>query len=201
VESALRKLNPRAEILPTTHSDVPLDHVLGTNLFDFDMAAENPGWLVEMRGEHVPETEEYGVGSFVYRARRPFHPERLHTLLRKKWTGVLRSKGVFWLASMPQVMMLWSQAGKFRNWNEAGYWWADVPRERWPDDPFLRQEAERVWDDRTGDRRQEIVFIGIDMPQKALTQALDACLMTDQELMMGPASWQDDPFAPEPLVA
>ncbi|MEM1128111.1 MAG: zinc metallochaperone GTPase ZigA [Bacteroidota bacterium] len=195
IEGALHKLNPRAEILPTNYSDVPLGKVLDTGHFDFDVAAENPGWLVEMRGEHLPETEEYGVSSFVYRTRRPFHPERIHAFFRKKWTGVLRSKGVFWVGSIPREMLIWSQAGKFRNWQQAGYWWADVPRERWPEDPFLRAEAERVWHEATGDRRQEIVFIGIDMPQETLTAALDACLMTDEELMAGPTAWGADPFS------
>ncbi len=195
IETALRRLNPRADLLPATYSEVPLDKVLGTGQFDFDVAAENPGWLVEMRGEHTPETEEYGVGSFVYRARRPFHPERLYDFFRQKWTGTLRSKGVFWVASLPQAMMLWSQAGKFRNWQQVGYWWADVPRERWPDDPFLRAEAERVWHDQTGDRRQEVVFIGIEMNEKRICAQLDHCLMTDSELLAGPAAWDADPFA------
>ncbi len=195
VEGALSKLNPHAEIMATTYSDIPLDKVLGTGRFDFDVAADNPGWLVEMRGEHTPETEEYGVTSFVYRARRPFHPERLHVFLQKKWPGVLRSKGVFWVGSLPQAMLIWSQAGKFRNWHQAGSWWADVPEERWPDDPFLRAETARVWHDVTGDRRQEVVFIGIDMPQDALEEALDACLLMDDELLAGPSTWNDDLFS------
>ena len=195
VEGALRKLNPYAEIMATTYSDVPLDKVLGTGRFDFDVAAENPGWLVEMRGEHTPETEEYGVTSFVYRARRPFHPARLQVFLQKKWPGVLRSKGVFWVGSLPQTMLIWSQAGKFRNWQQAGSWWADVPVERWPDDPYLRAETARVWHDVTGDRRQEVVFIGIDMPQDALEDALDACLLTDNELLEGPIAWNDGLFS------
>ncbi|MEM6336535.1 MAG: GTP-binding protein, partial [Bacteroidota bacterium] len=195
VEGALRKLNPRAEILPTSYSDVALQDVLNTGLFDFEVAADSPGWLVEMRGEHTPETEEYGVSSFVYRARRPFHPERIQTFLQRQWPGVLRSKGVFWVGSIPNGMLIWSQAGKFRNWQHAGYWWADVPQERWPNDPFLRAEAKRVWDDITGDRRQEIVFIGIDMQEDVLTAALDACQMTEAEVMAGSDAWDTDPFA------
>ncbi len=195
VEGALRKLNPHAEIMATTYSDVPLDKVLGTGRFDFEVAAENPGWLVEMRGEHTPETEEYGVTSFVYRARRPFHPARLHLFLQKKWPGVLRSKGVFWVGSLPDAMLIWSQAGKFRSWHQAGSWWADVPKERWPDDPFLRAEAERVWHEVTGDRRQEVVFIGIDMAQAGFEDDLDACLLTDDELLAGPSTWNDTLFS------
>lgn len=194
VKKVLRKLNPRAEILPTSYSDVPLDRVMGTGLFDFDEAADNPGWLVEMRGTHTPETEEYGVGSFVYRARTPFHPERLYHFMRKRWPGVLRSKGVFWLASQSPSMFVWSQVGKFREWRPVGYWWAEMPSSQWPDDPFMQAETQRVWDKKVGDRRQEIVFIGIDIPQADLTRALDACLMTDLELIAGPAAWRKDPF-------
>lgn len=194
VKKVLRKLNPRAEILPTSYSDVPLDRVMGTGLFDFDEAADNPGWLVEMRGTHTPETEEYGVGSFVYRARTPFHPERLYDFMSKRWPGVLRSKGVFWLASQSPSMFVWSQVGKFREWRPVGYWWAEVPAAQWPKDPFMQAETQRVWDKKVGDRRQEIVFIGIDIPQADLTRALDACLMTDLELITGPAAWQTDPF-------
>ncbi len=194
VRSMLRRLNPRADIVPTTYSKVPLDEVLNTRLFDFDVASESPGWLQEMRGEHIPETEEYGVGSFVYRARRPFHPERLYDLFGKEWPGVLRSKGVFWLGSQPSTMLLWSQAGKFRNWQAAGNWWADVPREHWPDDPFLTSEAERVWDDQTGDRRQEVVFIGINLSEDVLQHQLERCLMTDEELVANEPTWQRDPF-------
>ena len=194
VASTLRRLNPRADIVPTVHSEVALDKVVNTGLFDFDVASESPGWLQEMRGEHAPETEEYGVGSFVFRARRPFHPERLYNVFGKKWPGVLRSKGVFWLGSQPRTMLLWSQAGKFRNWQAAGHWWADVPRDHWPDDPFLQEEAQRVWDEQTGDRRQEVVFIGIDVHEEVLRRQLQGCLMTEEELVADGPTWQRDPF-------
>lgn len=194
VASTLRRLNPRADIIPTVHSEVALDKVVNTGLFDFDVASESPGWLQEMRGEHAPETEEYGVGSFVFRARWPFHPERLYNVFGKQWPGVLRSKGVFWLGSQPRTMLLWSQAGKFRNWQAAGHWWADVPRDHRPDDPFLQEEAQRVWDEQTGDRRQEVVFIGIDVHEKVLRRQLQGCLMTEEELVADEPTWQRDPF-------
>lgn len=200
VEATLRRLNPRAEIVRATFGRVPLDAVLGTGRFSFEAAAENPGWLRELRGEHTPETEEYGVTSFVYRARRPFHPGRLYRFFATRWPavpdapGVLRSKGVFWLGSVPTSMLVWSQAGKHRNWQEVGSWWADVPEERWPDDDGLRADAARVWDDRVGDRRQEIVFIGIGMDRAAITERLDEALLTDAEIDAGPRTWGQDPF-------
>ncbi|MFN3596432.1 MAG: zinc metallochaperone GTPase ZigA [Rubricoccaceae bacterium] len=199
VEAALHRLNPRARVVRAEHGRVALGHVLETGLFDFAAAAEAPGWLAEMRGEHVPETEEYGVASFVYRARRPFHPARIHRFLQARWPaaagapGVLRSKGVFWVASVPHTMWVWSQAGKFRRFHAAGRWWADVPPEYWPQDASLRAETERAWDETTGDRRQELVFIGIDMDRAAIERALDYCQITDDELDAAP-DWGDDVF-------
>ncbi|MEM8487097.1 MAG: GTP-binding protein [Bacteroidota bacterium] len=194
VRQTLKRLNPRAQIYETQYSDVPLDKVVGTELFDFAVASESAGWLQEMRGTHVPETEEYGISSFVYRARLPFNPDRLHEFFRSKWPGVLRSKGVFWIASMPQMMLVWSHAGRFKNWNAVGNWWADVPRERWPQDPYMQDETMRVWDNVTGDRRQEIVFIGNEMDAEALTETLDKCLLTDAELVRGADVWSDHVF-------
>ncbi|MEM1055402.1 MAG: GTP-binding protein [Bacteroidota bacterium] len=200
VEAALKRLNPRAHLLRTSHGEVPLSEVLETGRFSFDEAAEAPGWLVEMRGEHLPETEEYGATSFVYRARMPFHPTRLWRFFKSRWPavpdgpGVLRSKGVFWLGSAPQTMWIWSQAGKHRRYNPAGYWWADVPRERWPQDPDLRAETERVWNERLGDRRQEIVFIGIGQDEPEIRAALDRCLLTEDEIKAGQSAWDECPF-------
>ncbi|MEL6703095.1 MAG: GTP-binding protein [Bacteroidota bacterium] len=200
IEATLRRLNPRAHIVPATYSKVPLGEVLETGRFDFDAAADAPGWLVEMRGEHVPETEEYGVTSFVYRARMPFHPTKLARFLRGAWPavpdapGVLRSKGVFWLGSAPQTMWVWSQAGRHRQYHAVGKWWADVPREHWPQDETLRADTERVWDPVLGDRRQEIVFIGIGLDEPGLTLALNRCLLTEDEVYAGDASWSLCPF-------
>jgi len=194
VRQMLTRLNPRAKIYETQYSNVPLSSVVGTGMFDFDIAAESAGWLQEMRGTHTPETEEYGISSFVYRARLPFNPDRLHAFFRSKWPGVLRSKGVFWVASLSRDMLIWSQAGRFRNWNAAGNWWADVPKERWPSDPYLRDETMRAWDNVTGDRRQEIVFIGNEMDASALSGTLDQCLMTEAELARGADAWDDHAF-------
>ncbi|WP_414440764.1 zinc metallochaperone GTPase ZigA [Burkholderia sp. 22PA0106] len=185
----LRGLNPRARIEAAEFGKVPLDRVLGTGLFDFDEASKAPGWLQEMRGMHRPETDEYGIGSFVYRARRPFHPQRFHVLVESEWPGVVRSKGFFWLASHPTLAGNWSQAGAVARHGPAGYWWAAVPDERWPDDPEAVALIRAKWDDRVGDARQEIVLIGMEMDEAALRARFDACLLTDAEMAQGPQAW------------
>lgn len=192
----LHSLNPRAKIEISEFGQVKLDKILNTNLFDFNEAAQAPGWLKELRGEHTPETEEYGISSFVYRARKPFHPQRFFDFVNSEWQGVIRSKGFFWLASNPEFAGSWSQAGAMARHGVAGYWWAAVPDEHWPEDQNSRDAIERNWDDLTGDARQEIVLIGIDMDQDALTAQFDACLLTDDEMALGANEWEkfDNPF-------
>ena len=192
----LRSLNPRARIEVASFGKVPLDKVLGTGLFDFEQASQAPGWLKEMRGEHVPETEAYGIGSFVYRSRRPFHPERFFDLVESEWPGVVRSKGFFWLASHPTFAGSWSQAGAVARHGPAGYWWAAVPPDRWPQDPESVALIRAKWDERVGDARQELVLIGMDMDEPALRVRLDACLLSDEEMSRGPAAWSSwlNPF-------
>jgi G3E family GTPase len=192
----LHSLNPRAQIEIAEFGEVDLDKVLNTQLFDFNAAAQAPGWLKELRGEHIPETEEYGISSFVYRARRPFHPQRFYDFVNSEWQGVVRSKGFFWLASDPTLAGSWSQAGAMARHGVAGHWWAAVPQEHWPQDSQSVTAIEKNWDPRTGDARQEIVMIGMDMDQLALTAQFDACLLTDTEMAMGPEAWQefDNPF-------
>lgn len=171
--------------------------MLNTGLFSLEKAAQAPGWLREMRGEHIPETEEYGIGSFVYRARRPFHPERLYEMVNARWDSVLRSKGFFWLASrMDMAGRLWSQAGGLLRIERAGRWWAAVPREQWPDSPELHNYILSEWREPYGDRRQGIVFIGMDMQQDTITAVLDSCLLDDAEMAGGLALWRalPDPF-------
>ncbi|HBD36329.1 MAG TPA: hypothetical protein DC084_22380, partial [Cupriavidus sp.] len=182
----LRALNPRARIEIAEFGRVPLDRVLDTGLFDFEEASKAPGWIQEMRGKHVPETEEYGIRSFVYGARRPFHPQRFHAFVAAEWPGVVRSKGFFWLASHPTLAGTWSQAGAVARHGPAGYWWAAVPPERWPDDPESVALIRAKWDDSVGDARQEIVLIGVDMDEFELRRCLDACLLTDDEMAQGP---------------
>lgn len=192
----LHHLNPRAKIQIAEFSKVPLDSILNTQLFDFEQAAQAPGWLKELRGEHTPETEEYGIHSFVYRARRPFHPERFYQLTQNEWQGVIRSKGFFWLASAPTVAVSWSQAGAMARHGMAGYWWASIPPEEWPQDAESLAEIQKYWDKQVGDARQEIVLIGMDMNQQQLTAEFDACLLNDDEMALGPQAWQNfnNPF-------
>ncbi|MGD9392225.1 MAG: zinc metallochaperone GTPase ZigA [Chromatiales bacterium] len=197
LENALRQLNRHAEILYASFGKVPLDRVIGTGRFDFERAMQSPGWLAEIRGEHTPETEEYGIGSFVYRARRPFHPARFAEALRTGWPGnVLRSKGFFWLASRPDAAGEWSQAGGVARHGPAGIWWAAAPREHWPEDPQYRARIEAEFEGEYGDRRQEIVFIGQHLEPQKTREILDHCLLTPAEMDAGPEGWKtfDDPF-------
>lgn len=192
----LHSLNPRAKIEVSEFGQVNLDRVLNTNLFDFNAAAQAPGWLKELRGEHTPETEEYGIQSFVYRARRPFHPQRFFDFINSEWKGVIRSKGFFWLASDPEFAGSWSQAGAMARHGVAGYWWAAVPDEHWPEDPQSREAIQKNWNDQTGDARQEIVLIGMEMDQEDLIRRFDACLLDDNEMLLGVETWQnfENPF-------
>ncbi|MBF8776296.1 zinc metallochaperone GTPase ZigA [Pseudomonas fulva] len=185
----LTSLNPRAKIEISEFGKVPLDRVLNTGLFDFDEASRAPGWLQEMRGTHTPETDEYGIHSFVYRARRPFHPERFHALVESEWPGVVRSKGYFWLASEPAMAGNWSQAGAVARHGPAGSWWAAIPEDRWPTDTESVEHIRAKWDKDVGDARQELVLIGMDMNEPALRASFDACLLTDEEMAQGPKVW------------
>ena len=197
LEHALRQLNRHAEIIDARFSEVPLDKVIGTGHFDFERAAKSPGWLAELRGEHTPETEEYGIGSFVYRTRRPFHPARFADALKDEWRGnVLRSKGFFWLASRPHAAGEWAQAGGIVRHGPGGVWWADAPREDWPSDPDQRARIESEFEGEFGDRRQEIVFIGQNLEADHTRETLDKCLLTDAEMALGMEQWKefDDPF-------
>lgn len=192
----LHSLNPRAKIEISQFGKVPLDKVLKTGLFDFEEASKAPGWLKELRGEHTPESETYGITNFVYRSRRPFHPERFFELIESEWPGVVRSKGFFWLASRPTYAGSWSQAGAVCRHGRAGYWWAAVPREHWPEDPEALALIQQHWADGVGDARQELVLIGMGMDEAALRQRLDDCLLNDAEMAEGPAAWAryTDPF-------
>jgi G3E family GTPase len=196
LEALLHHLNPDARIVRAQNGRVPLANVLGTGLFDPERAELYPGWARELAGMHTPESEEYGISSFVFRARRPFHPQRLHSLFASDWDCVVRSKGFFWLASRPSEVGSWSQAGVHCQIGRAGYWWAAMARDRWPDDPALQAEITNGWEEPWGDRRQEIVLIGIGMDEDDLRARFDACLLTDVELAQGSEIWRsyDDPF-------
>ncbi len=192
----IKALNPTATIVEAVRGTLPLECVLGTGSFDFEAAQQAPGWARELRGDHVPETQAYGISSFVYRRWRPFHPERLMEFFQSDWPGVIRSKGYFWLASRYDWVGSMSQAGGALTHEAAGLFWAAAPRDSWPDDDDILEGIESAWREPHGDRRQELVFIGIDMDEAALRARLDACLLTDAEWAAGPDVWASfpDPF-------
>lgn len=191
-------LNADARIIETDFGKVALRDVLGTGLFDFAKAEQHPLWFKELYGfkDHVPETEEYGIRSFVYRARRPFQPERFKHFLDQSWPGVVRAKGFFWLATRPHHVGEISQAGALVRTQKMGLWWAAVPKSQWPDDPGFLKAMRPYLDPAWGDRRQEIVFIGADpMDEASIRADLDACLVESEGFM--PQKWRNlpDPFA------
>ena len=194
----LKTLNTDADIVPITQGNVNIDAVLNTGLFDFERAEQAPGWLKEMRGEHVPETLEYGIGSFSYLARRPFHPEKFHHFLHntKDFGKLIRSKGYFWLATRPQFAGTWSQAGGIARYGFGGMFWKAVPTENWPKDEEYLASIREKWVEPFGDMRQELVFIGQNLDKEKMTLALDNCLLTEDELVKGKAYWEtfNDPF-------
>lgn len=191
----LRRLNSQAEILPMVMGAVPLGKILDTGRFDFERAAQAPGWLKELRGEHTSETEEYGIASTAYRARRPFHPQRFFGFLNAPWENgrLLRSKGFFWLASKHEDAGSWSQAGGLMRHGFAGRWWRFVPKAQWPQDDESTQVIMRSWEAETGDCRQELVFIGQNIDFGRLAAELDECLLTDAEMAGGVAGWRSMP--------
>ncbi|HWT95406.1 MAG TPA: zinc metallochaperone GTPase ZigA [Solirubrobacteraceae bacterium] len=188
-EAVIRTLNPEARILRATRGAVPTHEVVGTGRFDLDRAAASPGWMAVLRGEEQPETEEYGISSFVYRARRPFNGRRLWATINAPWDGVLRAKGFFWLADRPHFAGEWAQAGGVLTVGPAGLWWASVPRDQWPDRETQKHTIDPFWQEPYGDCRQEIVFIGSDLDEDAIRARLDDCLLTDAELAAGAEGW------------
>jgi G3E family GTPase len=193
----LRTLNTDAQIVPIKEGAVSIEQVMGTGLFDMEKAQRSPGWIKELMGQHVPETEEYGISSFVYKARRPFHPERFWKLINTQWPGVIRSKGFFWLATRMEWIGEWNQAGGACRYGHAGTWWCTAPKHYWPNDPESVERINLNMQEPYGDRRQEIVLIGIGMDKPALTKMFDEALLSDSEYAEGPERWQQypDPFA------
>jgi len=199
VRSVVRGLNGDARIVEASHGRAPLDAILNTGLFDEERAEQHPLWFKELYGahEHLPETEEYGIGSFVYRARRPFDPTRFSAFVDATWPGLIRAKGHFWLATRPEWVGEFSLAGAVAHIGAMGFWWAAVPRQRWPEEEVFRERLHTVWSEVWGDRRQELVFIGRGMDRNAITVALDACLVGPAEVRRFDAdAYRDlpDPF-------
>jgi len=179
-QSIIRSLNSDARIIETSHARVAPRDILDTGLFSFETAHRHPTWFKELNGfkDHQPETEEYGISSFVYRARAPFEPTKIYEFFNKSWPGVVRAKGFFWLATRPQWVGEIAQAGSLVQHEAIGYWWAAVPKRNWPEDEHLVNRINKTWHELWGDRRQEIVFIGTrEMDKDAMIAELDACLM------------------------
>ena len=183
----IQKLNPKARILETRFSKINPKELLNTGLFNFEEAEQSAGWIEELnKEEHIPETEEYGIGSFVYRSKKPFDPIRFSEFIQERFpTNIIRSKGLFWLASRPEQALVWGQAGGSLNADSAGVWWSSMNFEnriRNLTSIENQNEIEKDWHKTFGDRKNEIVFIGQNMNEKQIKSQLDTCLSTDKEL-------------------
>ncbi len=199
VTGVLRALNRSAEILSTEKGRVPLNRILDTGRFDFDTASQAPGWMHELTKTEVEsETEEYGISSFVFRARRPFHPQRFWDFVHAPWPGVLRAKGFFWLASRMGMVGALAQAGVMREHGPAGFWWAGGGERPEEADAETQEMLKTVWEEPWGDRRQELVFIGQALDRVVLERGLEAALLTPDEMTSGQPEWAglSDPFPP-----
>lgn len=194
----LNTLNTQANIIPISNGHININEVLNTGLFNFERAQQAPGWLKEMRGEHIPETEEYGISSFNYTARRPFAPEKFYNFLHntEQFGKLIRSKGYFWLATRPLFCAQWSQAGGIAHYGFAGMFYKAIPKKDWPTEPELLADINSKWLEPFGDMRQELVFIGQSLDKKAMIKALDDCLLPEDAVLKGKDFWKtfNDPF-------
>ena len=197
-KAIIATLNTEATIHTMSHGKIALHEVLGTAKFNFEKAQQAPGWLKEMRGEHIPETQEYGISSFVYHARKPFHPQKFYDFLHAENLAgkLIRSKGFFWLATRPEYVGEWNQAGGIARYGFAGMFWKAIPQDRWPKNQEDLVAILNNWQEPFGDMRQELVFIGQGLNKNTIYQALDSCLLTDDELLAGKDHWLslNDPF-------
>ncbi len=208
VEQLVKSMNPGCQTIRSSYSNVPLESILNTGRFDLDDAESSAAWEEELNSEHVPETEEYGIGSVTFRSRRPFHPTRLFNWLQQTVSGVVRAKGFFWVAPHPEMALFISQAGTQKRVEQAGYWWSAVDKAQWPREAELRDKIRSEFDGPWGDRRQELVFIGTEIDKSAIRASLESCLLTDDEMKgLTPANiheaWSSDenPFADYLLYA
>jgi G3E family GTPase len=186
LEATLRKLNPEARLIKSTFGRVSPREILNTGTFDYGKASQSAGWIKELNGVHTPETEEYGINSFVFRDHRPFHPQRLWDFVQSDFpTNIIRSKGIFWLASRPDHALLWGQAGGSTQAEIYGKWWASVPeadRKKSRDFLINQKELQKKWSSEWGDRLNELVFIGHALDQTLVSARLQACLLTETEI-------------------
>lgn len=199
VEAIIKALNPGAQIIPTSHSKVPLDRVLDTKLFDYQKAESSAGWIKELQGEHTPETEEYGISSFTYRSSKPFDAEKFYAFVsnKEKWEGILRSKGFFWVSADHKCAYEWAQAGGVSNVSPAGIWYDSVEdKEALQIPEEQRPENRPDWDENYGDRMQLLVFIGQSMDEDAIRAELDACHYVHDVENLDMDSWNglENPF-------
>eukprot|EP00761_Pharyngomonas_kirbyi_P009389 gb/GECH01009405.1/.p1 GENE.gb/GECH01009405.1/~~gb/GECH01009405.1/.p1 ORF type:complete len:712 (+),score=163.50 gb/GECH01009405.1/:1-2136(+) len=199
VLTLIKKLNPEAKILETEYSQVEVSNIINTGLFSFAKASQSAGWLKDIQGEEekISETELYGISSFVYRRRRPFHPKRLYNFFESGGLPqVVRSKGNAWLASNMVASVEWSGTGELVQIAVGGIWFDVVPWEDWPDEPEICSAIQADFKEPYGDRRQEIVIIGVNMNKEKVVEILDSCLLTDEEMDEGPEAWNEyeDPF-------
>lgn len=194
----LNTLNTQAKMIPISNGNININEVLNTGLFNFARAQQAPGWLKEMRGEHIPETEEYGISSFNYTARRPFNPEKFYHFLHntEQFGQLIRSKGYFWLATRPLFCAQWSQAGGIAHYGFAGMFYKAIPKKDWPTEPELLADINSKWVEPFGDMRQELVFIGQSLNKQAMIEALDDCLLPEEAVLKGKDFWKtyNDPF-------
>jgi G3E family GTPase len=185
VSAIIKKLNSDATIVESQFGKVPLPNILNTGLFNFERTSQSAGWIKELNKEHTPETEEYGISSFVFRSRRPFHPERFWAYLNNEWhSNIIRSKGIFWIASRPDDAVNWSQAGGSLRADKAGVWWCSMPfdeRIRHASYVDNQKEIEKRWDKKYGDRYNEIVIIGQHMDKRTIYNELEDCLCNAAE--------------------
>jgi G3E family GTPase len=199
----VKALNPVAKIVFADHGRVPLNEVLGTGLFDMERASQMPGWVRELEGKHTPETEAYGIESFVLRSHKPLHPWRFSTFMDLPFPGLLRAKGYVWLASRPEWVLNYSRAGNTATHEPVGRWWAAAPKSRWPAPGTAeRKNIDARWKEPYGDRLNEVVFIGCGLDRAAIEQAWKAMHLNYTEARRGPpggkgfGGWAElpDPF-------
>jgi len=198
LEAAIRKLNPGAKTIRTQFGQVDPKDIMGTGAFDFEEASSSAGWIKELEAEHTPETEEYGISSFVFRSQRPFHPQRLHQYLNEDYPhNIIRAKGLFWMASRPDIAISFSQAGGSVRLESAGSWWSSMPedvRYQYPVYAEVRGELMKRWHPQWEDRKNELVFIGQNLEKEKCIAELEACLLTEEEADDWRFTWWKDEF-------